>query len=181
VIIAGGASAGNGVLCRGNCTLDHVYWEDVCEDAATNLKDGSTMRINGCIALNASDKVFQHNSKGGSKTIITNSYISGYGKVWRSCGDCTDNGGPRYVELDNVRVEGGTSTVVGVNENYGDMATIRNLYVKGGYDAADDRPRICEVFLGVEKHKGSSTKLYDGVSQWGSKNCNVSLSDVHAW
>jgi pectate lyase len=37
---------------------------DVCEDAATNSKDGATMTLNHVIALHASDKVFQHNAKG---------------------------------------------------------------------------------------------------------------------
>ncbi len=38
LIIAGGLPGGNGIVCLGNCTLDHVYWEDICEDAATNSR-----------------------------------------------------------------------------------------------------------------------------------------------
>ncbi|MGC4092835.1 MAG: pectate lyase [Polyangiaceae bacterium] len=181
VIIAGGTPGANGVVCKGNCTLENVYWEDVCEDAATNSKDGATMTINGAIAKNATDKVFQHNAKGGSRTVIKNSYLSTFGKVWRSCGDCTSNGGPRHLEMSNVRVEGVGSCVAGANENYGDTVTIKNLYVKGGYNASSDKPKICQVFKGVTDHNGESTKLYDGASQWNTSTCKVSQSDVLSW
>lgn len=181
VIIAGGTPGSNGVVCKGNCTLENVYWEDVCEDAATNSKDGATMRISGAIAKSATDKVFQHNAKGGSKTIISNSYISDFGKVWRSCGDCTNNGGPRHLVLDNVKLEKVGSAVAGANENYGDTVTMTNIFVKGGYDASKDKPKICTVWKGVTNHNGSSTKLYNGKSQWNSKTCIVSQSNVKAW
>jgi hypothetical protein len=181
LIIAGGLSAGNGIVCKGNCTLDHVYWEDVCEDAATNSKDGATMRLTHVIALHASDKVFQHNAKGGSKTIIEYSYISDFGKLWRSCGDCTDNGGPRHLVIDNVRVEGVKTAVAGPNQNFGDTVTMKKLFVKGGYDASNDKPKICTEFIGVTDHQGESTKVNNGASQWGTRTCLGKQSDVSSW
>lgn len=181
LIIAGGLPAGNGIVCLGNCTLDHVYWEDVCEDAATNSKDGATMTLNHVIALHASDKVFQHNAKANSKTVITNSYISDFGKLWRSCGDCTNNGGPRHLILDNVKVEGIKSAVAGANQNYGDTVTISNLFVKGGYNASKDKPKLCTEFIGVTDHKGESTKVNNGASQWNTPTCRVSTTDVSSW
>ncbi|WP_437640640.1 pectate lyase [Sorangium sp. So ce854] len=181
LIIAGGLPGGNGIVCKGDCTLDHVYWEDVCEDAATNSADGATMRINSSIALHASDKVFQHNAKGGSTTIVTNSYIADFGKLWRSCGDCTANGGPRHLVVDNVRVEGVRTTVAGANQNYGDTVTITNLHVKGGYDEDDDKPKICQEYRAVTDHMGESQKLHGGASQWNTATCHVSKSDVKRW
>ncbi|PTL83734.1 pectate lyase [Vitiosangium sp. GDMCC 1.1324] len=181
LIIAGGLSAGNGIVCLGNCTLDHVYWEDVCEDAATNSKDGATMTLNHVIALHASDKVFQHNAKGNSKTIIKNSYISDFGKLWRACGDCTNNGGPRNLIIDNVLVEGVKSAVAGANQNYGDSVTITNLFVKGGYNASKDKPKICTEFIGVTDHNGESTKVNDGASQWNTATCHLLKTDVLSW
>jgi hypothetical protein len=181
LIIAGGINAGNGIVCKGSCTLDHVYWEDVCEDAATNSKDGATMRLTHVIALHASDKVFQHNAKGGSKTILENSYVSDFGKLWRSCGDCTANGGPRHLVLNNVRVEGVKTAVAGPNQNYGDTVTITKLFVKGGYDASSDKPKICQEFIGVTDHQGESTKVNDGASQWSTRTCVVKKSDVSSW
>lgn len=181
LIVAGGLAAGNGIVCKGSCTLEYVYWEDVCEDAATNSKDGATMHINHVIALHASDKVFQHNAKAGSTTIVENSYVSDLGKLWRSCGDCSANGGPRHLILDNVRVEGVKTAVAGANQNYGDSVTMTNLYVKGGYDAINDKPKICTEYIGVTDHQGSSSKVAGGASQWNTLTCRVSLSDVKAW
>jgi hypothetical protein len=181
LIVAGGLHAGNGIVCKGSCTLDHVYWEDVCEDAATNSKDGATMTIDHCIALHASDKVFQHNAKGGSKTVVKNSYVSDFGKLWRSCGDCTANGGPRNLILDNVRVEGVNVAVAGANQNYGDSVTMTNLYVKGGYNAGSDKPKICTEYIAVTDHNGESTKVNGGASQWNTATCKVSQSDVKGW
>jgi hypothetical protein len=181
LIIAGGIHGGNGIVCKGNCTLEYVYWEDVCEDAATNSKDGATMRLNHVIALNATDKVFQHNAKGGSKTILQNSYVSTFGKLWRSCGDCTDNGGPRHLEIDNVRVDGISTAVAGANQNFGDTVTIKNLFVKGGYDSGKDKPKICTEYIGVTDHNGESTKVDSGKSQWNTATCKVSQSDVKSF
>ncbi|WP_242516230.1 pectate lyase [Sorangium cellulosum] len=181
LIIAGGLPAGNGIVCRGDCTLDHVYWEDVCEDAATNTKDGATMRIVNSIALHASDKIFQHNAKGGSTTIVASSYIADFGKLWRSCGDCTANGGPRHLILDNVRVDRVKTAIAGANQNYGDTVTITNLHVKGGYDESDDKPKICQEYRAVTDHMGESQKLHGGASQWDTATCHVSKSDVKRW
>ncbi|WP_437682388.1 pectate lyase [Sorangium sp. So ce131] len=181
LIIAGGLPGGNGIVCKGDCTLDHVYWEDVCEDAATNSKDGATMRINSSIALHSADKIFQHNAKGGSTTIVTNSYIADFGKLWRSCGDCTANGGPRNLIIDNVRVDQVKTTVAGANQNYGDTVTITNLYVKGGYDEEDDKPKICQEYRAVTDHMGESQKLHGGASQWNTDTCRVSKSDIKSW
>lgn len=181
LIIAGGKPGGNGIVCKGNCTLDHVYWEDICEDAATNSKDGATMTLDHVIALHASDKVFQHNAKANSKTVIRNSYVSDFGKLWRSCGDCEGNGGPRNLEIDNVRVDGIKTTVAGANRNYKDTVTVKNLYVKGGYDAAKDKPKICQEYNAVTDHQGESTKIDDGKSQWNTATCKLSLSDVKSY
>jgi hypothetical protein len=178
LIVAGGLPAGNGIVCRGNCTLDHVYWEDICEDAATNTKDGATMTLNHVIALHASDKVFQHNAKGGSKTVVKNSYIADFGKLWRSCGDCTANGGPRHLVIDNVRVDGVKTSIAGANQNYGDTVTITRLFVKGGYNAGNDKPRICQEYQAVTDHNGESMVLHSGASQWNTATCKVRQSDV---
>ncbi|WP_239014282.1 pectate lyase [Archangium violaceum] len=181
LIIAGGKAGGNGIVCLGSCTLDHVYWEDICEDAATLTKDGATMTLNHVIALHASDKVFQHNAKGNSKTIIKNSYISDFGKLWRSCGDCTNNGGPRNLIIDNVKVEGIKSALAGANQNYGDTVTLTNLFVKGGYNASKDKPKICTEWIGVTNHNGESQKVNNGKSQWNTATCRVKQTDVLSW
>ena len=47
-----------GIHCRGACTLENVWWEDVCEDAATFKQPaGKTSYVIGGGAKGASDKV----------------------------------------------------------------------------------------------------------------------------
>jgi hypothetical protein len=57
-----GPAQAEGVHCRGPCVLENVWWEDVCEDAAT-FKGSGPRYIRGGGAREASDKVFQHNGK----------------------------------------------------------------------------------------------------------------------
>jgi pectate lyase len=41
-----GPNQSEGVHCLGSCTLDHVFFEDVCEDAITIKQKSGTSRIN---------------------------------------------------------------------------------------------------------------------------------------
>ena len=98
-----GAPAADGVHCRGTCTLRNVWWEDVGEDAAT-LKGSSssqTMTIENGGAKGAADKMFQHNGPG--TMIIRNFCAQDFGKLYRSCGNCSSQY-QRNVQMDNVMV-----------------------------------------------------------------------------
>ncbi|KKK13999.1 hypothetical protein P175DRAFT_0559363 [Aspergillus ochraceoroseus IBT 24754] len=114
-----------GVHCDGPCTLEFVWFEDVCEDAITikNDKPGQETWIRGGGAYHASDKIVQHNGCGTVN--IINFYAEDYGKVYRSCGNCASQC------KRNVYVEGTTAKnggeVVGINRNYGDTATLKNV------------------------------------------------------
>jgi hypothetical protein len=169
------AKAADGVHCEGNCLIENVVWQDVCEDAAT-MKGGSgkIMRIRGGSAANASDKVFQHNGKGSTISIDGFQTRGSIGKLYRSCGNCENNGGPRRVNINNVRLEKVTASVVGVNSNYGDVATIRALKIKG-YTAGS--PQVCVEYRGVQKGS-ESTKIGE---RWNTAACNVSRGDVTAY
>ncbi|MDG9668980.1 pectate lyase [Hahella sp. CR1] len=182
-IAADGGS--DGIHCdSGNCTLENVVWEDICEDAATHSAEGGTMTIIGGWAYNRNggpggkpDKIFQHNSK-NSTTIITGGFtIKGdNGKLWRSCGDCKNNGGPRHLIVDNVIVEGSLSSgLAGVNSNYKDTATIRNLKVK---NYKSGKPKICVEYKGVNKGDGKSEKKGEA---WNTASCKVDHSDVSSY
>ncbi|KAJ0317518.1 hypothetical protein COL5a_011085 [Colletotrichum fioriniae] len=57
-----GPAQAEGVHCRGPCTIENVWWEDVCEDAAT-FKGTGPRYVKGGGAKEASDKVFQHNGE----------------------------------------------------------------------------------------------------------------------
>ncbi|KAF4977320.1 hypothetical protein FZEAL_6143 [Fusarium zealandicum] len=124
-----GASQAEGVHCKGTCTLNNVWWADVCEDAVTLKQKSGTSYINGGGAFKAADKIVQFNGRGTVK--ITNFYAEDYGKLVRSCGNCKDNGGPRNVIIDSViAVDGGV--LCGINTNYGDTCKITNSCQNSG-------------------------------------------------
>jgi len=125
-----GPNNGEGVHCLGTCTLNNVWWQDVCEDAATFKQKSGDSYVNGGGARNATDKVFQHN--GGGTVHIKNFYVShiagsdvktltrnqgeNNGKLWRSCGTCGKY--TRHVTIENVYMKN-LKTGAGVNENNG--------------------------------------------------------------
>ncbi len=43
-----GTLAADGIHCMGNCTLDHVWWQDIGEDAATALGPAGTVMTINC-------------------------------------------------------------------------------------------------------------------------------------
>ena len=182
ILVASGGS--DGIHCTaGDCVLENVIWEDICEDAAT-MKAGSTMTISGGWAFNGNggwggnpDKIFQHNDINSTVTINNNFTAKGRnGKLYRSCGNCTNNGGPRHVIIDDVRIEGAIGSIVGINSNtgYNDTATITHLSIEN-YSAGS--PQVCVEYSGVDKSEGSSTKIGE---RWNTANCVVSQSDVSA-
>lgn len=165
-----GPLAADGIHCLGNCTLDHVWWEDTGEDAATALGPaGTVMTVNCGAAYNGADKTFQFNGRGELR--ISNFYVANSGKLVRSCGDCTANGGPRRIFVNNV-ITRDVPTVVGINTNFGDVATIRNLTLN---NSSTSKTKICQVYKGVVKGQGSTQAL--GV-EFNTPNCQVSQSDV---
>ncbi|KAJ4372929.1 hypothetical protein N0V83_003220 [Neocucurbitaria cava] len=120
-----GKNQAEGVHCKGHCTLEFVWWEDVCEDALTIKGDkaGEESWVIGGGAYHASDKVVQHNGCGTVN--IINFYVEDYGKLYRSCGNCSSQC-KRNVYIEGVTaVDGGE--LAGINSNYGDTATLKNV------------------------------------------------------
>ncbi|KAH7397393.1 pectate lyase [Pyrenochaeta sp. MPI-SDFR-AT-0127] len=141
-----------GIHCRGSCTLQNVWWEDVCEDAATfKQAAGKTSYVIGGGAKGASDKIFQFNGRG--TVSIKDFFASDYGKVIRSCGDCTGNGGPRNILIDGVVAKSG-GVLCGINTNYKDTCKITN--------SCQNNNKSCDRYTGVVKGSGSSTKIGSG-------------------
>ncbi|KAF2125343.1 polysaccharide lyase family 3 protein [Dothidotthia symphoricarpi CBS 119687] len=137
-----------GVHCKASCTLKNVWFRDVCEDAISALGTGSVL-IDGGGAQEAKDKVVQHNGRG--TVTIKNYTVVNAGKLYRGCGDCTNNGGPRNVVIQNVKAKG-VSNLVGINSNYGDTANISG-------SCGSSVSKVCQEFKGVEKGNGDSTKV----------------------
>lgn len=165
-----GSAAADGIHCKGNCTIDHVWWEDIGEDAATAMGPaGTIMNVTCGAAFNGSDKTFQFNGRG--ELHISKFYVQSAGKLARTCGDCTNNGGPRKLVINDV-ITRDVSTIVGINTNFGDTATIRNLTLN---NSGTSKTKICQVYKGVVKGSGSSSAL--GV-EFDTPNCDVRQNDV---
>ncbi|KAG6953764.1 hypothetical protein JG688_00012664, partial [Phytophthora aleatoria] len=164
-----GKNQKEGVHCDDHdCTIENVWWDDVCEDALS-IKGGtasSVTTVTNCGARYASDKVVQHNGYGTVK--INGFFAQEFGKLYRSCGTCGDI--PRTVTVDNVYAIDPLVSVVTVNKNYGDQATLSNIHVKttnGNNDV-----KVCQWSQG-----GSSpSNLGDGPS---GTLCQYSDSDIH--
>nr|WP_267887807.1 pectate lyase [Streptomyces sp. NBRC 109706] len=138
-----GSPGADGVHCAGSCTLERVWWEDIGEDAATfRGGDDSRFTVTGGAARGADDKVFQHN--GGGELTVTDFVAEDFTTLYRSCGNCSTQY-QRSVVLESVEVTAPASRLVGINENYGDSATLRDITVLGD----DDRDLVpCQRYLG---------------------------------
>ena len=161
-----GSPAGDGVHCEGTCTIRNVWWNDIGEDAATfKGTGGGTSYVIGGGARSGSDKTFQHNGNG--TVSISGFYLSGSGKLYRGCGNCT-NSYTRHVKIDNVLLND-IDMVAGINSNWGDTATITRVTLSNASSAV-----VCGKYQGVAK--GSEPK-YLGAG-WNDANCKVSQSDI---
>ncbi|KAE8966653.1 hypothetical protein PR002_g28303, partial [Phytophthora rubi] len=129
-----------GVHCdKHDCTIENVWWDDVCEDALS-IKGGTASSVStviGCGARFADDKVIQHNGYGTVK--IDGFYGEDISKLYRSCGTCGDK--QRKVSVSNVYVVNPGNAVVTVNKNWNDEATLSNVWVKSSGSKA---VKICQ-------------------------------------
>ncbi|KAH0613852.1 uncharacterized protein H6S33_005738 [Morchella sextelata] len=132
-----GSAQTEGVHCNGPCTIQNVWWEDVCEDALTIKQTSGTSYIIGGGAKHASDKVIQHN--GGGTVNVKDFFVEDFGKLYRSCGNCGTQYKRTFVASGVVAVDG--STLAGINTNYGDTATISDTCTSEVTD-------ICQRYTG---------------------------------
>ncbi|CAG7925004.1 unnamed protein product [Penicillium olsonii] len=151
-----------GVHCKGSCTLTNVWFRDVCEDAISILGSGNAL-IKGGGAQEAKDKVVQHNGKG---TVTIDGFtVVNAGKLYRSCGNCSNNKSksPRKVVVKNVKAKN-VSTLIGINSNYGDTSSVSNT-------CGSSVKHVCQEFEGVEKSAGKeSPKLTSTASCKGQSS-----------
>ena len=160
-----GAKSIEHVHCVGDgCTIQNVYWEDVCEDALT-LKGSSSSSakfyVKGGAAKDGSDKIIQHNSAG--TVFISDFYVENSGKLYRACGNCKSGyQGKRSVQLKNVQANK-VKLLTGINSNYGDSAKYENVEYKNGH--------ACQKFIGRNDGK-EPVKDGDYVDKTGSWTCS---------
>ncbi|GAB9477260.1 hypothetical protein Gpo141_00014323 [Globisporangium polare] len=160
-----------GVHCdKHDCTIENVWWDDVCEDALS-IKGGSASSVSKVLgggARYADDKVVQHN--GGGKVTIDGFYAEDFGKLYRSCGTCGDV--KRQVEISNVLAVNPKVAVAAVNKNYGDEAKFSNIHIQ---TTTKKKVVVCAWSQGVAKGEGEPGKLGDGPSP---PLCQYSDSDI---
>ncbi|GKT53973.1 pectate lyase [Colletotrichum tofieldiae] len=153
-----------GVHCNGGCSLDNVWWSAVCEDAFTIKKQeaGETTTITSGGAFGAEDKVLQHN---GAGTLSVSGFtVETFGKLYRSCGNCKTMY-ERHVIFDSINASSG-KLLAGINSNYGDTATFKNVVAKGVSE-------VCTEFKGNDSGD-EPTEISSGPSTF----CKYSTSDV---
>ncbi|WP_433544040.1 pectate lyase (plasmid) [Streptomyces sp. CA-294286] len=165
-----GSPAADGVHCLGSCTLQNVWWEDVGEDAATfkGKSANAVYTVYGGGARKASDKVLQFN--GAGKLVISKFQVSDFGKLVRSCGNCKTQY-KRTVIVNDVDVSGPGNSLVGINANYGDSASLRNVRIHG-----DSKKKIkpCTRFTGNNTGK---EPVQNGTGPDGT-HCRYQPSDL---
>ena len=163
-----GNPAADGVHCAGSCTLQNVWWEDVGEDAATFRGSSSSLvyLVDGGGARHAADKIFQHN--GAGTLTIRNFQAEDFGKLYRSCGNCSTQY-QRHVIIQNVILTAPGLAVAGINSNYGDTARFTQITIIGNSSMP-----VCNKYTG--NNTGAEPPLIgsgaDGV------NCIYSASDI---
>jgi hypothetical protein len=166
-----GTRVGDGIHCLGTCTIENVWFANICDDAITMLGgSGKTMTIRNSGFKNARDKAIQHNGNGSTVT-MTDIYVETAGKLYRSCGEgsgCGSTSAVRTVNATNIYAVG-VGQLLGVSSN--DRATLRNI-------CAYRTPQICHVY-----QPGSDEDAPVGANMAGegpSTQCNYTAADTHA-
>ncbi|WP_367324981.1 pectate lyase [Streptomyces sp. HUAS ZL42] len=165
-----GAPAADGIHCKGSCTLQNVWWEDVGEDAATfkGTSSSSVYTVSGGGAKEAGDKVFQFNGAGTLN--VSNFAVKNFGTFVRSCGNCKTQY-KRTINLNTIEATYKGGKLVGINTNYGDSATLRKITIVG-----DSSKKIvpCQKYIGNNTGKEPTT---NGSGPDGTY-CKYSSSDI---
>ncbi|MEU4798803.1 pectate lyase [Streptomyces sp. NPDC023327] len=165
-----GAPAADGIHCQGSCTLQNVWWEDVGEDAATfkGSSAGSTYAVQGGGARKADDKVFQFN--GAGKLVVNKFQVSDFGKLVRTCGNCSKQY-RRDIIVNDTDVTAPGKSIVGINTNYGDTAALRNIRVHGD---GNKKIKTCMRFTG----NNTGAEPVETGSGPDGRYCKFTASDI---
>ena len=158
-----GANSIEHVHCVGDgCTVQNVFWIDVCEDALTlkgSTNTNAKFYVKGCAAKNGSDKIIQHNSAG--TVIVTDFYVENSGKLYIGCGNWKSGyQNKRKVELKNVQAKN-VKVLAGINTNYGDQAKFESVSYSGGH--------ACQKYQG--NNNGAEPKSLGYEDKTGSWTC----------
>ncbi|MFE0250491.1 pectate lyase [Streptomyces sp. NPDC059010] len=165
-----GTPAADGVHCKGSCTLQNVWWLDVGEDAATfkGKSSSAVYTVYGGGARNADDKVLQFN--GAGKLVVSKFQVENFGKLVRSCGNCSTQF-KRTIIINDVDVTAPGKSIVGINSNYGDTAALRKIRIHGD---SGKKIKTCTRFEGNSSGK-EPKELGSGPD---GTSCKFTASDI---
>ncbi|MGY0066556.1 pectate lyase [Streptomyces sp. QTS137] len=165
-----GTPAADGVHCKGSCTLQNVWWLDVGEDAASfkGKSSSAQYKVIGGGARKADDKVLQFN--GAGTLTVSGFQVEDFGKLVRSCGNCKTQY-KRTIVLKDIDLTAPGKSIVGINTNYGDTATLSQIRVHGD---SKKKMKTCTRYQG--NNTGKEPK--DLGSGADGKYCKFSDSDI---
>ncbi|MZF83731.1 pectate lyase [Streptomyces sp. SID5643] len=166
-----GTPAADGVHCKGTCTLQNVWWLDVGEDAASfkGKSASAVYRVIGGGAKDADDKVLQFNGAGTLN--VSGFQVRNAGKLVRSCGNCTTQY-KRTIVLSDIDVTAPMNSIVGVNANYGDTATLSGIRI---HDDSKKKIKTCVRFEGNNTGKEPKELTPPGPD---GRSCTFKASDI---
>ncbi|KAL7072445.1 hypothetical protein ACQ4LE_008379 [Meloidogyne hapla] len=166
---------GDGIHCLGRCTLENCWVENVKDDAISLFGTSSKSKYNvtGGGARNVGSKAIQFN--GAGKLFVNNYYIQNTVEGIRSCGNCEDQY-HREIKINGLTIVNLKTGqyVVGVNSNYNDKASLRNICIIGSTNVYP-----CKVFEGNENQGNPKVIQSEKESGGDGKYCDYKSSDIH--
>ncbi|KZL73079.1 pectate lyase [Colletotrichum tofieldiae] len=139
-----GAGQVEGIHCRGACTLKNVWFRRACDYSIILNGNGNVLVEGGGVQGRAETAVFH---KGRGTVTVKNFTAIDSGRLYRSCGDCFNNGGPRNIVVENLKAKN-INLIAGINSNFGDTATVAGSCGAGV-------TKVCQEFKGVNKGQES--------------------------
>ncbi|TDZ61770.1 Pectate lyase H [Colletotrichum trifolii] len=139
-ILENGATLSNVIIGAGQVEGIH------CRGAyAITLKGNGDVLIVGGGAQTAVENIVRHEGK-GTVTIKDYTLVDSY-RLYRACADCSNNGGPRNVVIENLKAND-VSLLTGINSNFGDVSTVSN-------SCGTAVTKVCQEFKGVQRGQES--------------------------
>ncbi|KAK1638488.1 pectate lyase A [Colletotrichum phormii] len=139
-----GAGQVEGVHCRGACTLKNVWFRQACEDAIVLNGNGDILVEGGGVRGGAGNTI-SHLGR-GTATVKDFTAVN-VNRLYRSCANCANNGGPRNLAVTNLKANN-VKLLAGINSNFGDIATVSGSCGAG-------ITKVCQEYKAVEKGQES--------------------------
>lgn len=153
-----------------DCLPPHAASGLCLEVPGAGTSDGVQLAQRSC--SDDANQTWQLKSSDSGYTLTAahkNFQVSDFGKLYRSCGNCSPQYG-RHVQVRDVRITAPGDGLVGINPNYGDTARLSGVTV---YDDGDRDIDICTKYKSVTS--GEPSKTGTGPD---STNCLYATSDI---